>query len=273
MTDVCYVHTHFIKSLAAIPTILQYLYADGIVKVLGIVRVYGEGKYIAHIASAVYLGLGNVLGYAVGNGLYVLGVGVGQAEFRQYGMHFGVVLARASQYVHHLADRVLGTFRPFYYTDNGLVTVIALLQVILGNEYVVGQSAVLGEQVGIVFAYLQSAHKLLFRSLHYFYYLCFADMIAATCQHGSLHLVSVHGMHGIAFCHQNGFAAIVGYKGILAVGFAAEYSFHYLRRGIQCIAVACCLLDIIVQKQVFEAIHTKHLQGMCFQLQVPEQTF
>ena len=236
-------------------------------------RVYGEGEHVAHVAAAVDFLLGNLLGDAVGYGLHVLGVGVRQAELRQDGMHLGIVLASASQNVHHLADGVLGAFRPLHHTDNGLVAVLALLQVVLGNEDVGSQGTVLGEQVDIVLAYLQCSHELLFRTLHYLYDLCFADMVAAACQHGGLHLVSVHGVHGVALGHQDGFSAIIGVERVLAVGLAVEDSLHYLRRGIQRIAIAGSLLDIVVQKHVFQTIHTKHLGRVGGQFQVSEQTF
>ena len=273
VAHVRYVHTHFVERLARVATVLQHLYADGIVKVLGIVRVYGEGEHVAHVAAAVDFLLGNLLGDAVGYGLHVLGVGVRQAELRQDGMHLGIVLASASQNVHHLADGVLGAFRPLHHADNGLVAVLALLQEVLGDEYVGSQGTVLGEQVGIVLAYLQCAHELLFRTLHYLYDLCFADMVAAACQHGGLHLVSVHGVHGVALGHQDGFSAIIGVERVLAVGLAVEYSLHYLRRCIQRIAIAGSLLDIVVQKHVFQTIHTKHLGRVGGQFQVSEQTF
>ena len=83
------------------------LEGDGIVVVLGICRVDGEGKGVAHVAAAKNLVVGNVLGSI---NLYV-GIGVRQPIFGKDPVHLGVVLAIRPEHVQHspFGHMALGT--------------------------------------------------------------------------------------------------------------------------------------------------------------------
>ena len=89
------------------------------------------------------------------------------------------------------------------------------------------------------------------------------------CQHGNLYPVTVHGMHTVALGHQNGFSAVLRLKGVLAVGFTVEYTFHYLCRCIKLVAETGLFLDIVIHQQRLQYIHQQHLGRMGVQVQFP----
>ncbi len=143
-----------------------------------------------------------------------------QSVLGQDSVHLGGVLASLAEDVNDLADRVLCLVRPLHDADHGLVARLALLEVLFGDEDVVGQRAVLCEEVGIALLHLQGSHEGLVATLEYFSDGSLADVVFPAGQERDLHRVAVHGVEAVALSHQDGFAAFLRLEGVLAVCLA-----------------------------------------------------
>ena len=217
------VHAHFP------PLAFEVADGEGIVKVLGIVGVDGEGRHFAEILAASDF-LGRDVGRkAFGSILHVLRIAIGQSVFGQDAVHLGVVLALASEDVNDLADGALRVGGPFRYLDHRLVALLAVLEFILWNKYVGGQRAVLGDEETKAFLHLQFAHESVLGALQNFDDLGLARMSVAACQHRHLDAVAVEGVEAVALAHEDGLAAVVGHEGVAAVAFALKRTLHHLR--------------------------------------------
>ena len=174
-------------------------------------------------------------------------------------MHFGIVLACLAQDVDDRAYRVLGPFRPLHDTHHGLVARLALLQVLLRDEDVVGKRAVLREQVGIALLHLQGADEGLVAALQYFGDGSLAHVVLSAGQQRHLHRVAVHCVEAVALGHEDGFASFRRLEGVLAVCLTVENAGHHLHGDVQHVAVARLFLDEIVHEQAFQHVHEQHL--------------
>ena len=129
-------YAHFPNSL------FQFADGEGVIEVLGILGVDGEGGYTPEVLASGYFLGGDFGGYLVGCFFYGGGVDVWQAEFREDGMHLGGVVSGASQDVYYLADGIFGFVGPFHYLDDSLVARLAAFQFLFGDEDVVGKRTV-----------------------------------------------------------------------------------------------------------------------------------
>ena len=264
MADVGDVHAHLPQSAAQA--------ADGqrVVKVLGILGVDGEGGDAAEVLAPGYFLGGDFIGNLVRGGLHVFGVGVRQAELRQDGVHLGVVVARAAQDVDDLSDGVLGLVRPFDDFHHRLVAAPSAFQLVLGDEDVVGQRAVLGQQEGIALGHLQCAHETVVGALQHLQHLALGGFAAPAGVVSNAHAVVVHGMGGVSLGNEDGVAPVVGDEGVLAVALAHEASRHLHAALVQAVDVVLRLGDVVIFLQVGEDIHAQHLQRMRGQPQLLE---
>jgi len=120
----------------------QFADGEGVVEVLGILGVDGEGGHTPEVLTSGYFLGGDFGGYLVGSFLYGSGVDIGQAEFRQDGVHLGGIVSCAPQDVDYLADGVLGFVGPFHHLYDGFVARLAAFQLFFGDEDVVGKRTV-----------------------------------------------------------------------------------------------------------------------------------
>ena len=165
-------------------------------------------------------------------------------------------------------DEIARAVGPLHDADDGLVARLAFLQILLWNEDVVGQRAVLGEQVGVVLLHLKRADECLVAALQYLGDGGLADVVFLAGKQGDLYRVAIHGMQAVALCHQDGFAAFLWLEDVLAVGLAAEDASHHLRRHVQRIAEAWLLLNEIVHEQSLQHIHQQHLGRVGVQVEL-----
>ena len=122
--------------------VLDAPHREGIVEVLGVARVDGEGRDVAEVlASGDFLG-SDARVEPFGSGFDLCGIFVRKSELSQYGVHFGVVLAARAQDVDDLAVGAACPFGPVGHTHQRLVAVASALQTFLRDEDVVGQRAV-----------------------------------------------------------------------------------------------------------------------------------
>ena len=85
--------------------VVQLAERQGVVEVLGVGRVDGEGEDLAEVLAACAVLVGDDVGDEVGGVLHLFLELVGEAELRQDGVHFGIVLAGHAQDVHNVAVR------------------------------------------------------------------------------------------------------------------------------------------------------------------------
>ena len=194
--------------------------AQGVVEVLGVPGVDGEGGHGAEVLALCHL-LGGDAGVDVAGGLlHGLGVFVRQAELGQDGVHLGVVLALPAEDVEDLSYGVHLVLRPGGDSGDGLVARLAAAQAVAGYDDVGGQELGVGHQGGVVALHLEGADEVLVVALD--------DLddarlgLGSTAGGGDFHAdaVAVEGVHGVALGHQD--ALVVDRHGVAAVAAARE---------------------------------------------------
>ena len=133
------VHAHFPQPAS------QAADGQGVVEVLGVLGVDGEGGDVAEVLATGYFLGGDFVGNLVGRCLHVFRIIIRQAKLCQDGVHFCVVFPRPSQDIYHLSNGVFRLVWPFDDFHYGFVSALAAFQLVFGDEYVVGQSTVLGQ--------------------------------------------------------------------------------------------------------------------------------
>ena len=133
------VHAHFPQPASQAPD------GEGVVKVFGIFGVYGESCDLSEVFPARYFVGRNLGRNLIGSGFHVFRIIIRQAKLCQDGVHFCVVFPRPSQDIYHLSNGVFRLVWPFDDFHYGFVSALAAFQLVFGDEYVVGQSTVLGQ--------------------------------------------------------------------------------------------------------------------------------
>ena len=163
-------------------------------------------------------------------------------------MHLGIILAGLAKYVNHFANRVLGSVRPLHDTNHGFVASLAFFEVFLRDEDIVGEGAVLSQEIRVALLNLQSSHESLVASLDDVGHRSLANMVFTAGKQGDLNRVAIHRMQAVSFGHKDRFAAIGRLEGVLAVCLSVEDAGHHLRRHVQSVVPARLFLDEIVHE-------------------------
>ena len=167
---------------------------EGIVKVLGVVRVDGEGEHVAEVLAACDFFGRDARLELFGGILHSLGIVVGQSEFGQDGVHFGIVLSLPAQDVDHLSDGALRLFGPFHDFHHGLVARLSALELVLGDEDVGGQRAAFGDEEAVALFHLQETDEGVLGAADDFDDFGFAGVSRPAGHHGDAHAVAVEGV-------------------------------------------------------------------------------
>jgi len=250
--------------------VLQAADGEGVVKVLSVLGVDGEGRDGAEVFAAGYLFGGNLVGDAFGRLLYGCRITVGQAVFGQDGVHLGGVVARTAQDVDDLSDGVLGLVGPFDNLHHGLVAALAAFQFVFGDEDVVGQRAVFGDEEGIRLGHFERAHEGVVGTFQYLDDFTFGAASATFGIEGYLHAVAGHGVGRVAFGNEDGVASAVGDEGVLAVALALEDTRHLHTVEVEFVFVLFRFVDVVVVLQFVEHVHAEHFQRMGGQVKLVE---
>ena len=181
--------------------VFQLAKAQGIVKVLGVCGVDGEGEHLAEVFAAfAVLGRDDVRDLVRGV-FYVFLEAVGEAELRQDGMHFGLVLAGHAQDVHHMAVGAVGAALPTVYDGGHLHAALGAFGD--GHFNVIGHGFGAHEHPGLLAHRVQDANERTVGAFHN------GDDFAAApfgvagflLRHGHTHGVSVQGPAGFGGLH------------------------------------------------------------------------
>ena len=104
MCHVGYVYAYLVLCVLSV-LIRQPLERQGVVKILGVSRIDGEGEHIAHIAPAVNLLCADVGIYLFGLLHRLVGIVVRQSVLGKYSVHLCLVLSALPQHLNHLTHR------------------------------------------------------------------------------------------------------------------------------------------------------------------------
>ena len=235
---------------------------QGVVEVLRVVRVDGEGRHAAEVLAPRHLLLRDVGRELLGGALHALGIFVGQSELREYGVHLGVVVALLSEQVHHLAHRALRVVGPLHDLHHRLVARLAALELVLGYEDVVGQRAAFRHEEAVSALHLQVSDEGVGGALHDLGHFGLAGVAGPAGQHHYAHAVAVEGVERVAFHHEYALSAVVGQEGVAAVALALEGALHYVRAQGAAVVALPVGGEIVVGHEFRQGVEHYHLGGM-----------
>lgn len=113
-------------------------------------------------------------------------------------MHLGVVVARISQYVHHLAGRIFRRFGPFDDPYDHFLAVLRSVHRPQRHENVGRHRPRIDDDESVFFRNLDASYERTFALFERFYHLAFDASVAAAADNGHAHPVAVHGMVRVA---------------------------------------------------------------------------
>ena len=171
---------------------------DGVWEVLGVRRVDGEGRYLAEVAPGGIIGFGDRRRNGLGRIFDLLLEMVGQAVFGQDGVHLGIVLSGAAQYLDQLSGGAFGTQRPVRDADHDFVAVLYVRVVPLGEIDVHRHAPGIHLDEDGVVAHVGRAHVLLAAALHDAGDLAFEGPGVGAAGDDELHAVAVQSIQRIA---------------------------------------------------------------------------
>src|SRR5699024_8775121 len=186
---------------AHFPPVLPYgTYRERIVEILGIGRVDGKGRHAPEVAAAGDFFGGYRFRYGVGRTLHLFGIPVRQIELGQYGVHFGIVVARGAQHIDDFTRRRLGVGRPLLYPHHDLIAVVQLHPFGI-DEDVVGHLARIHSHERMVARQFHPADIAFVRPLNDFGNLSFGVAVALAADDDQPHHIVLQGMVRIAAVH------------------------------------------------------------------------
>ena len=263
-----YVHAHLPEA------VVELAYGEGIVEVLGIVRVDGEGAHAAEVLASLQVGRGDFGAYLIGGLLHMGGILIGQSVLGQDGMHLDRVLARLAQHVDHFAHNVFRLLAgPLCNLDHRLVARDTILELLLGYHDVVDEDVALGDEESKVALHHQFSHKGVAGVGENLRDHRLLDMVAPACVEGHPHPVAVEGEHRVALRHEHGFSAVVGQEAVLSVGLAPEDALLHLPLEIEAVGAVAHLAQHIVPGHFLQGVDAQHLERMGVELQCAEYLF
>ena len=239
--------------------VLEFLDRQRVVKVLGIGRVDGERRHVAHVTA-----LGDLLGGDAGlqglGGLGdVLGILVRQPELGQDGVNLGIVLASDTQHVNHLTDGRVGILGPVDDLRNHLVTRPASRQLVQRDEDVGRQELAVDGQLGKIFHYLQRAHKHLLLALEDFDDLGFGSLAMTSGADMHQHAVAVERMQRVTLLDSDGLTVVAGgIHAVLTVTATDEDTLGHHRAVHRLVAARAYLSQEAVNGQLVKNFDDEH---------------
>ena len=167
-----YVHAHLVVA------VVQPAEGQGVVEVLCVGRVNGEGEGLPEILAALEVLFAYLFGDSVGGVFDLLGEPVRQVEFRQDGMHLGLVLPRHAQHVDQVPDGIGVSAVPAVDHHRHLHALLRSHFGALGgiDLDIPGHALALHEHPGLLSDAVVDAHELLAAPLDYLDYFAFAAL-------------------------------------------------------------------------------------------------
>ena len=163
-------HAYFIIAVG------KALNRKGVVEILGVRRVYGEGETLAEVLPALHLPASYGIRYLVRSFLDLPAEAVRQIELGEYGVHLSVIGTRLAQHITDMAARAY--ILPFPTVHEGCHLHSRLGSEFLGfcrvHFYVIRHQLALHQDPGLASHAVVNAHERLVRALDYLHNLTFA---------------------------------------------------------------------------------------------------
>ena len=156
---------------------------EGIIEVLGIVRVDSTGEDIAEILTTCdFIGC-NLIANLVGCIFHSLRILVWKTVLGKDSVHLSIVVALLSEDIDNTCNNAsMLCIRPFYYLYNGSVTILGILQFTLWDKDTNGHW-IGWYEVGKFAVCLDNTDKLILCPFDNLDNLCLSDMLCASCHH------------------------------------------------------------------------------------------
>ena len=175
----------------------QLLQTDGIIEVLGIGRVDGDGEGFAEIAAFLDFvpanGNGNPIGFFFNlfRKLYRIFVRC------QDGFHLHIVLARLTKHADDFAKGVARAIGPVGEVDDDLHSILGTIEVATRDEDIDRHPVHIGTDEDIAMGYGKHTHKLSVAAFEHLHYFSFGFAVVAFWEHGHTNMVAMQGFIGV----------------------------------------------------------------------------
>ena len=213
--------------------VLQHTVGEGVVEVLGVGGVDGEGEHIAEVATRGYL-LFRRLAYLLGLVLGLLRELQGEVVFGQDALHLHVVVAGLAEAFDHLAHGVVHPLGPVGHLHQHLLAVLGAAEVVDVDEDVHVHRARVADHEGEALLLLDDAHEARLGPLEDFHHLPF----------GLVHLALREHQHADGVAVQCMVRVVGGYLYVLAP-FLVGYDV-----GLAALFHVDGALDVVLRHQV-----------------------
>ena len=162
MTHIGDVYTHFPQSF------LQRFDRDGIVEVLSITWVNGNGEGVAEVLPLGDLFRRDASVQLIGSSFHFLWIFVRQTKLCEDGVHLCVVITLVAQHIYHLTNRVTSFLRPVDDLHHHFLPILCPFQFFHRDNNVALQDARRHRQKRHTVLHIQGTDKRFLSTLHYF---------------------------------------------------------------------------------------------------------
>ncbi len=228
------VHAHFDV------TVFQLAVGEGVVEVLGVGGVDGEGEHVAEVAAGGHLffgGFADFLGLVFG----LFGELQGEVVFGEDGLHLHVVVAGFAQALDHFAHGVVHAFGPVGHLHEHLLAVFGAAEVVDVDEDVDVHGAAVADHEGEALLLLDDADEACLGALDDFHHLSFGLVHLALREHEHADGVAVQCMVGVV----GGYLYVLGGRGVGVLGVGLGYDV-----GLAALLHVDGACDIVLRHQV-----------------------
>ena len=214
------VHTHFPMAVR------QLLQRDGVIEVLRVGGVDGDGEHLAEVAAFLYLVLANLGGNLAGFLLYLF-----RELYRVFdGFHFHVVLARLAEHAGDFAEGVARAVGPIDEVGDDLVAVFGAMQAAARDEDIDRHPVHVGAHIHITPRDVEDAHEVGVAAFQNFHDFALGLRVVALGEHGHAHAVAMQRLEGVVGRDEDVVAFLVVADDVgLARRFHLHRAFHVFR--------------------------------------------
>ena len=190
-------YAHFPQS------IIEFAYAQSIVKVLSIMRVDGAGEDITEVFALSIVLLGNLIADFLSGFLHCFRVFIRQTVLCEDGIHLRIIVALLAEDVDYASHNgFMLSVRPVDYLHHHAVAVLCILYLTLRDDDILRHRFGRNDE-GEILLHLESAYKLVLCTLEYLDDLRLAYMLLTTCHEAYTHTVVGECAHRVALSHED----------------------------------------------------------------------
>ena len=245
-----------------------------IVKVFGVFGVDREGCHLAEVLTLGQILRRNLTWDAPRSFLDIFRITRWQTVLSQDGVHFRVVIPRATEHLDDFARRIRRVFGPLGDTHDSFIARATALKRCFGDKDVVGERAIFGHKEGVVLGNLQPTHIGVCRTLQDLHHLRLR-LAPTTFEELHTYTIAIERVGRVAIVHIDGFwrrcvtigivrSGSVRNKGMSAIATAPKDSGNGLANTIQAITPRFGLREHIIVRQTAQYFGRLELLHLCF---------